>query len=300
MTRRLRGLLLWLLLCAAPAHAANYSVFCSQQSRLSAEQKNRMLLFSDSIRSVLQQSGHDLALVARAGIDLDRFGLRYSHAGISLKQSGNTPWSVRQLYYSCAESRPMLYDQGLAGFMIDQNNSRTPFVSLVFLSGAAERELEHSALDNALALRMLAGTYSADAYAFSTTYQNCNQWLLEMLAHAWGHLPDSGDVRADAQQWLQGQRYQPSRIEVHNPLILLGGMLMPLLHNADHPAQNLRQGVYEVSLPGSLEAFVQHQQPQAARVEMCMNERQIVIHHGWDEIAQGCVAAPADSVLPLS
>jgi hypothetical protein len=46
--------------------------------------------------------------------------------------------------------------------------------------------LQAAALDTPLALQLLGGSYSANAHAFSTRYQNCNQWVAELLAEAWG------------------------------------------------------------------------------------------------------------------
>jgi len=289
-------LVLGLALCA-PARA-NYSIFCDQQSKLSAEQKDRLFLFAAAIKTQMDASGHSLAVIERAGINLDRFGLRYSHSGISLKESGNTPWSVRQLYYSCDKDEPLLYDQGLSGFLIDQDNRRTPFISLVFLPNDAEQSLRQTALDKPVALQLLGKGYSANAYAYSTQFQNCNQWVMEVLAHAWGHLPPDGDLRAAAQAWLAEQHYHPTDVRV-NTLIQLGGMMVPLVHSSDHPAENRRHGLFQVSMPASLDAFVQGRVPGAERVEMCMNQDQIVVHHGWDLIAPGCVAAPGDTVLPV-
>jgi hypothetical protein len=295
---------LWLglvlgLLCAAPAHA-NYSLFCSRHSHLSAEQKDRLLLFSSAVKQVLEASGHRLALISRSGLDLERFQLRYSHAGLSLHASANGPWSVRQLYFSCDEERPMLFDQGLAGFLIDQDNRRQPFISMVFLPEEEEREVEQTARDNAIALKLLGNDYSANAYAFSTRFQNCNQWVAELIAQALGQLPDSGDLRSNAQQWLAAAHYQPTAIQVHNPLIALGGLMVPLVHTIDHPTQNVAAGVYQASMPASLEGFLHRQLPGAIRIEMCMNGSQIVEHRGWSAIPDGCRPEPGDTVLPLS
>ena len=59
-------------------------------------------------------------------MDLSRFGVRYSHSGVSLKTGDNAPWSVRQLYYACDEERPRLYDQGLAGFVFGTEIDNRP------------------------------------------------------------------------------------------------------------------------------------------------------------------------------
>lgn len=296
---------LWLLLVlglmlAAPARANNYSVFCNREPHLTAEQKNRLLLFADTVKTVLETSGHSMAVIARSGINLDRFGLRYSHAALTLRNNPNTPWSVRQLYFSCEEEVPRIYDQGLAGFLIDQDNSRLPFISLVFLPAPEERAVEKAALDKPLTLELLGKSYSANAYAFSTLFQNCNQWVVELIAHALGHLPDEGDLRADAQQWLAAEHYQPTEVKVRNPFIVMGGLLVPLVHSADHPQQNIAAGRFLVSMPGSVGAFLHTHVPGSTRVELCMNASQIIEHRGWEAIPAGCQAMPGDRVRSLS
>ena len=79
------------------------------------------------------------------------------------------------------------------------------FVSLVFVPDMAGR-LERTTRDNATALALLGSAYSASAYAFSTQYQNCNQWVAELLATAWWGPSDGtqapADPRAQAQAWL--------------------------------------------------------------------------------------------------
>src|SRR5262245_10514393 len=94
----------WLLAGATAAQAALTGVrYCDQPQPLSARQQDRLLQFAAVARRELEASGHGVALVARSGIDLSRFGVRYSHAGVSLKANANAPWSVRQLYFSCDE-----------------------------------------------------------------------------------------------------------------------------------------------------------------------------------------------------
>lgn len=283
---------------AAPAHAHD-SMFCSRKSHLTAEQKDRLLLFAAAVKQVLAASGHGVAVISRSGLDLDRFKLRYSHTGLSLRASTNAPWSVRQLYYSCDDERPQLYDQGLAGFLIDQDYRRVPYISIVFLPEPSERSVIQAAADNPLALKLLARDYSANAYAFSTRFQNCNQWVMELLAHALGQLPDSKEARGDAQRWLASAHYRPTAITVRNPLIALGGLFVPLVHSSDHPAENVAQGVYQTSMPDSVETFLHQQLPDSTRMEMCMNGAQIVEHTGWSAIPAGCQPMPGDTVRPL-
>ena len=280
-----------------PAGAAQLG-HCVAPAPLSATQQDRLLRFAGIVKAELERSGQRLALVARSGLDLSRFGQRYSHAGISLKHSGNAPWSVRQLYYACDEGRPKLYDEGLAGFVMGTDDPASGYLSAVLLPPQAAGELERAALHDRGALQLLGERYSANAHAFSPTYQNCNQWVVELLATAWG-ADGAGGGRPQAQRWLHARGYEPTVFEVGNPLLMAIGSLMPWLHNDDHPEHDLAQSRYRVSMPASIEAFVRSGVPGATRIEFCHDGRQAVVRRGWVPIAEGCRAGEGDTVISL-
>jgi hypothetical protein len=271
---------------------------CAQGLELSAAQHDRRLRLVARLRQELDASGAPVALIARSGVDLARFALRFSHTGVALRDSPNTPWSVRQLYYACDEGRPRLFDQGLAGFLLAADDAPSGHVSLVLLPPAAAQALATAALDRRLAMRLLADTYSANAHAFSTRYQNCNQWVAEVLAAAWGGL-GSAPTREQAQAWLAGQHYAPHRFEIGSRWLLWLARLLPLLHEDDHPAADRDARVFRVSMPVSLEAFVQRTVPGARRIELCHDDRHIVVHHGWQPLGPGCEAGPDDQRIPF-
>lgn len=303
MTLRALLLLLAAALClaAAPqARAASASLrFCDRASALTAPQQDRLLRFAAVVRQELEGSGQGLALISRSGLDLSRFGVRYSHAGVSLRASANAPWSVRQLYYACDEGRPRLYDQGLAGFLMGTDDPSVGYASLVLLPRAAADELERAALDNARALRLLGTTYSANAHPYSRRYQNCNQWVMELLAAAWGRLADDGDLRERAQRWLTERGYAPPPIEVGSHLLMFAAHFVPWIHFDDHPEDDRYALRLQVSMPASIEAFVRQAAPQAERIEVCHDDRQVVVRRGWRPLAAGCVAEPGDRVVSL-
>ncbi len=276
---------------------------CANREAMTPVEKDRLLRFGAVVKAELEQSGASLALIARSGLNLSRFATRYSHAGLTLKASPNTPWSVRQLYYACDEERPRIYDEGISGFVLGTDEPTAGYISLVFLPPVAADALEATALDNRRALQVLNGRYSANAYPFSLQYQNCNQWVMEVLALAWAPLPASADTpgtaRQDAQQWLKARGYTPSLMDVGSRLLMVLGNVMPWLHSDDHPEEDLARAVYRVSMPASIEAFIRQQMPTARRIEICHNQRQVVIHRGWDAMAEGCMPGPADTVIAL-
>lgn len=297
------------LLPAAAAHASTQgsgSGLCQANQPMSPTLQDRRLQLVARLRQELQESGRSVALIARSGLDLARFGLRDSHAGISLRESPNTPWSVRQLYYACDEGQPRLFDQGLAGFMLAADDQAQAHVTLLLLPPAPAAALQAAALDHRQALQLLAPRYSANAYAFSTLYQNCNQWVAELLAVAlgdWGRQPrDEGDAlptRAQAQAWLQAQGYEPHRF-TGAPWQYLLSAFVPLLHHVDHPEADRAAAVYRVSMPASIEAFVQRQVPGAERIELCHDDTRIVVRRGWRPLGPGCAAEPGDQTQALA
>ena len=297
--RLLRGGLL-LLSAGLLAGACQAGVwrYCDAPPPLDAAQQDRLLRFAAIVKSTLERSGDRVALVARSGLDLSRFGMRYSHAGISLKASRNTPWSVRQLYYACDDRRPRIFDQGLSGFVFGSDRADIGYLSAVFLPADRAASLEHAALDERQATHVLGGDYSANAYPFSRQYQNCNQWLLELLATTWGAASpdDTEPPRARAQRWLAQQGYRPSLFQVSPAPLMWLGVLIPWVHSDDHPPEDVALGVYRVSMPASIEAFVKATVPGATRVEFCHTEHHVVVRRGWTSIPEGCRPEAGDEV----
>src|SRR4051794_18901650 len=223
-------------LCAAGAHSASFAQrFCDHPSPLSAREQDRLLRFAAIARRELDASGREVALVARSGLNLSRFHVRYSHAGVSVKDAAHATWAVRQLYYACDEGRPRLFDQGLPGFLFGTDDPTLGYLSIVLLPAGSSADVQRATRDNARVLRLLAGSYSANAYPFSLRHQNCNQWVMELLAAAWGGLGDAPDLRAQAQAWLLEHDYQPRSIDVGSHLLMFAGTFVPWIRYDDHP-----------------------------------------------------------------
>jgi len=281
---------------ALPGSAqAGSLAFCDHGTPYTAAQQDKLLRFGALVKAELEASGSPVALVARSGLDLERFGQRYSHAGISLQAAADSPWAVRQLYFACEDRQPRLFDQGMAAFVLGMNDARLGYVTLLTLPPAAAAALERTALDKRQALQLLGARYSANAYPFSTLYQNCNQWVMELLAAAWG----GAGQREDAQAWLQQQGYAPTLFKVDSTLLWWFGSFVPWLHDDDQPASDQAAQRYRVSMPAAIETFVQQTLAGAQRVELCHGEHQAVLHRGWTRIADGCVPGEGDQVINL-
>jgi hypothetical protein len=293
-------LLAAMALCAAVGAAQAGSLrYCDGGGPLTAEQNDRMLRFAGIVKAELDKSGARVALVSRSGLDLGFFGLRYSHAGVSVKSGTETPWAVRQLYFSCDERRPRIFDQGMSAFVLGTHQPELGFLSAVLLPEPAATPLERAAQDNRQALQLLGATYSANAYAFGTQYQNCNQWLVELLAAAWGAPPDAEAPRLQAQAWLRESGFEPTVLDLGWHVLMWAGPLIPWVHNDDHPAQDIDAKHYRVAMPASIEAFVQARLPGATRLEFCHTDKHVVVRRGWDLLPDGCEPGAQDEVIAL-
>jgi len=290
-----------LLALACAGASASSIAFCDRATQpLSARQHDLLLRFAAVVRAELEATDRASAIVARSGLDLERFGQRYSHAGVSLRSSGNGPWSVRQLYFACDERVPRLYDQGMAGFVAGTEEAALGYVSIMLLPPDSAQTLAQRALDNASSLGLLGAAYSANAYPFSERYQNCNQWVAELLALAWGDLDAAEpDVRRVAQRWLHDAGYAPTLFDASSLLLTIARPFVPWVHVDDHPDADRTARRYLVSMPASIEAFVRAQLPGAQRIEICHADDRVVVHRGWDPVGEGCVAGEGDRVIVL-
>lgn len=290
------GLAAALLAAAGAAQAGSLPPRgCDRPVNVTATQQDRLLRFAAVVREALAASGAPAALISRSGTDLSRFGLRYSHAAVALADGLDTPWAVRQLYYACAEGQPRLFDQGLAGFVLGSDDADLGYVSLLLLPREAAAPLASAVLDKPLALGLLNVRYSANAYPFSTSYQNCNQWVAELLAAATA----GTTTRETAQAWLRAEGYAPEPVHA-SPWLLLAGRFVPWLHFDDHPAELLDTGAVQTSLPESLEAFALRRWPAARRIELCHGPQGVVQREGGAPLAAGCVAQEGDRVSALN
>ncbi|WP_343732726.1 DUF2145 domain-containing protein [Duganella sp.] len=295
--KRFCALLLCLLFCAGAAQASS-ARFCDRAHELSAAEQDRLLRFAAVLRDELAATAESVALVSRSGLDLSRFHIRYSHAAMAWRSEQGI-WAARQLYYACDEGRPRIYDQGLAGFAMGTDDANLGYLSIVRLPPQAVLALRPALLDTRRALHLLAAQYSANAYAYSLRYQNCNQWLIEMLAAGWGGLQDGEDLRGRAQAWLRDAGYTPQPVAIGSRWWMLASYFVPLLHLDDHPDADRDALQLHISLPTTIEDFVRARFPHSERVELCHDDQQIVIHRGWTPIADGCKPAEGDRVISL-
>ena len=284
---------------AASAGSLSSSRFCDRSQELTASEQDKLLRFAAVVRDELAATEGSVALISRSGLDLSRFGIRYSHAALAWRHDDDAGWSARQLYYACDEGRPRIFDQGTAGFAMGTDDPQLGYISIVRLPAETVPPLRRTLLDPSRVQHLLAGSYSANAYAYGLDYQNCNQWVVELLAAAWGDLADGLDLRERAQAWLRTAPYTPEAVTIPSRWLMFGAAFVPLVHLGDHPREAVDAMQLQVSLPSTLETLVRQRLPASERVEICHDGRQVVVHQGWEPVAEGCVPGENDRVIVL-
>ncbi len=254
MTRRraLPLLLVWAaFLVAAPPSEAGRT--CEPASVSSAE-LGRRVEWALEIRRHLEALDPQLALVARVGSDVSKYGLKYTHMGFVWRDHPKGRWGLVHMLNTCGEATSDVYDQGLLNFLLD-DPFRLDVLILVptpELQAAIVRRLENGA-----GLRFRNAAYSMIAYPFSTRYQNSNQWLLEIVAAAESDLSRQPVAdRAGAQALYRRSGYRGTALRISGFERAFAGLGRANVRFEDHPAAAARDGRYETVTVESVRAYL--------------------------------------------
>jgi hypothetical protein len=162
------------------------------------------------------KNGTKVVVLARAGQDLGKYGLRYSHLGFAYKAPGGQ-WLVAHKLNTCGTAEASLYRQGLGEFFMDDLFRYEAAWSVP--TREVQDKLHAALLDNARATSMHTKPYSMVSYVWAQKYQQSNQWAIETLAAA---MEGSIRNRQQAQAWLQFKGFEPTTLKI-GPLTRLGG-----------------------------------------------------------------------------
>ena len=204
------------LLLAPAAHAGR----SCDVKKTSAQTVGRGLTLAAKTLEALNASGDKVVLLARAGQDLSKYGVRYSHLGLAWQQAdgqGGTTWRVLHKLNECGTSDSSIYRQGLGDFFLDDLWR----FEAAWLAPTPEVQARLLALleDPARAISLHHKPYSIVSYVWGRKYQQSNQWAIETLALA---LEPQVRSREQAQAWLQFKGYEPTTLQL-GPLTRLGG-----------------------------------------------------------------------------
>jgi hypothetical protein len=192
----------------------------------------KSLALAERTARQLDASGAQVVAIARAGQDLSRYGLRWSHMGWAYRDTqGSRPvWRVVHKLNHCGSDNASLYRQGLAEFFLDD-----PYqfqAGFVVPRPEVQSHLLPLLQDNARVARLHTPAYSMVAYPWAQQYQQSNQWAIEQLA--WAEEP-SADRRDRAQAWLRFKGYQPTVLHLSAVTRLGARMSSASVAFDDHP-----------------------------------------------------------------
>lgn len=192
-----------LALAAVAAHAGRS---CDQKPPEAANVQRAMTLAVRTAEA-LDASGAQVAVLARVGQDLSKYGVTWSHLGLVYKDGAQ--WRVVHKLNQCGSAQAAVYRQGLGEFFLDDLHDYR--AGVVVLAPAMQDKLLPTLRDNQRLAQMNTPAYNMVAYPWSQKYQQSNQWALETLAMA---QDPSVTTRARAQDWLRAQGYVPTTLRL--------------------------------------------------------------------------------------
>ena len=219
---------LTLIALAASAVLAHAGRPCENKP-LELAQIERGMALAEATAMRLDASGAQVVVLARAGQDLSKYGLRWSHLGFAYRETEAAPrdpgtdaatgatgapprigtWRVVHKLNHCGTANAEVYRQGLGEFFLDRPHRYE--AAFVVLKPEAQARLLPLLRSNSQLAQWHERRYNMVAYPWAQTYQQSNQWAIETLA---GAMEPGATTRAQAQAWLQFKGYQPSTLRI--------------------------------------------------------------------------------------
>ncbi|MEP7154239.1 MAG: DUF2145 domain-containing protein [Betaproteobacteria bacterium] len=233
-----------------------------EERQPSATVVQQALTLADDARQKLDASGAEVALIARAGQNLSKFGVHYSHFGFAWRDHPKGAWRITHELNQCGTASSEIYDDGLGNFFLD-DLWKMEAVILIPNETSQQRLAALFRAHKHLALH--DEHYNMVAYPFSTRYQNSNQWALEVIAAA-----EARDAqitsREQAQQWLKLAGYQPTELKL-DAFTRLGARVTKVnIAFDDHPGELRWSDRIRTVTVDSVFNFVSARDPKAVRI----------------------------------
>lgn len=211
---------------------------------------------AEQLDAMAQRDGARVLLIARAGQDLDQYGLRYSHLGIAYRDdsalAGRGAWRIVHKLNQCGSDRGELHRQGLAEFFSDGLYLHE--AGAMVLKPAIAARLAESLKDDALLATLHEPRYNMLAYPWSGPYQQSNQWAIETLAML---IEPSVISRAAARNWLRARDYRPTTLRI-SALTRLGARVgRAHISFDDHPFDRRMAGQIDTVTVDSVFAWME-------------------------------------------
>ena len=250
------------VMTATPAHAGRS---CDSRKPVPAQVIERGMQLAAQTSAALDaehaRAGVRVVALARAGQDLTKYGLRYSHMGWASK-TAEGPWRVAHKLNECGTAVGHLYRQGLGEFFLD-DLWRFEAVYAVPTPEVQQRLLA-VLQDKGRTTSLQHQPYSMVSYVWGRKYQQSNQWAVETQALAME--PASVRTRDQAQAWLQFKGYEPTTLKL-GALTRMGGRVGSAnIAFDDHPNDKRFSDRIETVTVDSVLAWLQRAQMAAAPV----------------------------------
>ncbi len=211
------------------------------------------------------RSGAVVVALGRAGQDLGKYKLRYSHFGWAYKMPEG-PWRVAHKLNECGTASGHLYRQGLGEFFLDDVWRYEAIYAVP--TPEVQQRLMAVLLDNSRIKTLQHQPYSVVSYAWGQKYQQSNQWALETLALAME--PTSVRTRDQAQAWLRFKGYVPTTLKL-GPLTRMGAKVGSAnIAFDDHPNDKRFSDLIETITVDSVLAWMQQAQLTSTPVALVL------------------------------
>ena len=240
---------------------ANAGRNCDTTAPDAAKTRNA-IRFAKQVKETLELSGANLAMVGRIGSDQSARGVRYTHVGYVMREHPSGPWTVIHELNQCGTGTSELFDEGLANFYMDDLFDFE--TRIVIPSPDVQAKVAHSLLGPAKR-ELHEPVYSSIANPWSARFQNSNGWALEVLALS---MADGAAAvnRENAQSWLRGHGYVPSRIHIGGGERAGARLFTPNIRFGDHPDTAWQTQTYEVHTADSALEFLRRVDPASREV----------------------------------
>ncbi|WP_425436095.1 DUF2145 domain-containing protein [Noviherbaspirillum humi] len=254
------------LLCSLALATGAHAGRSCEEKKPSLQSFENGLQLAQKVMQSLDASGQQVVVLARAGQDLSKYRVRYSHLGFAYRQpdgKGGHVWRVLHKLNQCGTDESAIYRQGLGEFFLDD-----PWryeAAYVIPSPAVQEKLLAALLEGHRPLLMHRKPYSIVSYAWGRKYQQSNQWLIETLAAA---MEPGITSRERAQAWLQTMGYQPAELRL-GPLTRLGGRITAAnVAFDDHPPEKRFADRIQTVSADSVFEWMQMAQLAGKRIEL--------------------------------
>jgi hypothetical protein len=201
---------------------------CDTPQPLKTSTLERGLRLAQLTAQALDASGADVVVLARAGQDLSKYGLRYSHLGFAYRQPDaefGHVWRVLHKLNQCGSAYSAIYRQGLGEFFMDDLWRYE--AAWAVPTSEVQAQLMDVIQHKTRATQLHHKPYSLVSYAWGQRYQQSNQWAVETMAMAMqapDHHTNTTAGRVHAQRWMQTHGYRPTVLRI-GALTRLGGRM---------------------------------------------------------------------------